>query len=307
MKKTSSVTKFTALLLIVLMPFMSEVFAGGNKKENVPVPPPGTDKNLSTTKSQVIAEKKQQLVAEAADAIAGTQKAVEMLEKNDAKAAISTLQTVSGKLDIILAKSPDLALIPADIETDVFNFTGDTNVIKQEIKKADDLLDSGKIQDARHILTELASEISITITNIPVGTFPTAIKEAVSLINSGKTDEAAKILNEVLSMLVKTTETIPLPILSAETLLNKASEMENKKDLSKQKSREEVMKLTDEAKSELERAESLGYGSADDYKSLYTTIDDIKATLHTEKSQTAWEKVKNTLSELKNKIIHFKK
>lgn len=305
-KHLSKTTKYTALILISLMPFMSDVFADVNKKEAVSALP-STHKNLSVTKSKVLAEKKQQLLTEAAEAVSGTQKAVEALEKNDPKTALSILQMVSGQLDIILAKDPAMALVPADIDIDVFDFAGDAKAIKQEIKKADDLLDSGKIQDARQILLELASEISITITNIPIGSFPAAIKEAVALIDDGKTHEAANTLNAVLDTLVKTTEIIPFPILNAEALLNQASEMENKKDMSKEKSREEVMKLTTEAKNELNRAELLGYGSADDYKTLYTTIDDIKETLHSEKSQTTWEKIKHSLSELKNKIIHFKK
>jgi soluble cytochrome b562 len=74
------------------------------------------------------------------------------LELNDPKTAFSILQTVSGKLDIILAKDPSLALVPADVETDIFDFKGDTKTIEQEIKKADKLLDAGKIQDARQIL-----------------------------------------------------------------------------------------------------------------------------------------------------------
>lgn len=305
-KHLSKTTKYTALILISLMPFMSDVFADVNKKEAVSALP-STHKNLSVTKSKVLAEKKQQLLTEAAEAVSGTQKAVEALEKNDPKTALSILQMVSGQLDIILAKDPAMALVPADIDIDVFDFAGDAKAIKQEIKKADDLLDSGKIQDARQILLELASEISITITNIPIGSFPAAIKEAVALIDDGKTHEAANTLNAVLDTLVKTTEIIPFPILNAEALLNQASEMENKKDMSKEKSREEVVKLTTEAKNELNRAELLGYGSADDYKTLYTTIDDIKETLHSEKSQTTWEKIKHSLSELKNKIIHFKK
>jgi len=305
-KKLSELKKYAALIVISLMPFMSNAFADTHKKDNPPAPTV-TDKNLSATTNKVSAEKKQQLVSEAADAVSGTEKAFEALEKNDAKTALSILQTVSTKLNTILAKNPDLALVPADMETDIFNFTGDADAIKQEIKKADNLLDSGKIQDARRILIGLASEISISITNIPLGSFPTAVKQAIAQINAGKTSEAANTLNDVLGMLVKTTETIPLPIISAESLLNKASEMENKKDLSKEKSREEVMKLTDQAKNELQRAELLGYGNADDYKALYTTIDDIKETLHSEKSQSTWEKIKHSLTELKNKIIHFKK
>jgi hypothetical protein len=99
-------------------------------------------------------------------------------------------------------------LVPADVETDIFDFKGDTKTIEQEIKKADKLLDAGKIQDARQIL-------------------------------------------------------------NAEALLTKASELEYKQDLSTEKSREEVMKHANEAKDNLKLAELLGYGSKDDYKTLY--------------------------------------
>lgn len=305
-KHLPKITKYITLILFSLMPFMSDAFADVNKKEVV-LPAPSTHKNLSLTRSKVLADKKQQLVTEAAEAASGTQKALDAIEQNDPKSALSILQTVSGKLDMILARDPALALVPAAIETEIFDFEGDAKAIKQEIKKADDLLDDGKIQSARQILTELASEIDITLINIPLGSFPVAIKEAVTLIDAGKSQEAANVLNDVLNMLVKTTEVIPLPILSAEALLTEATELENKKDLSKEKSKEEVMKLVNEAKNELNRAQSLGYGSKDDYKVLYTAIDDIKETLHSEKSQTTWERVKNTLSELKNKITHFKK
>jgi len=129
----------------------------------------------------------------------------------------------------------------------------------------------------------------------------------MALIDIGKENEAANVLNKVLNMLVETTEVIPLPILRAEALLDQASTMEHKQDLSKEKSREEVLKLTDAAKDKLILAELLGYGSKDDYKMLYTEIDVIKETLHSEKSSATWEKIKRTLSELKNKVMYSKK
>ena len=93
-----------------------------NKNENISAPP-GVDKDLSVTKRKVLAENKQQLVTDSAEAVSGTQKAVVALEQNDPKTAISIWQMVSGKLDIILAK------VPADIETDIFDFKGDAKAI----------------------------------------------------------------------------------------------------------------------------------------------------------------------------------
>jgi hypothetical protein len=58
------------------------------------------------------------------------------------------------------------------------------------VDKADDLFDDNRVWEARHILAELVSEIRITTTSIPLGSFPVAIKkEAAALIDLGKTDE----------------------------------------------------------------------------------------------------------------------
>ena len=77
--------------------------------------------------------------------------------------------------------------------------------------------------------------------------------------------------------------------------------------MSKEKNREEVLKFTDAAKDQLKVAEVLGYGDKDDFKALYTEIDDIKEVLHSAKSAAVWEKIKHKLAELKDKVIQPKK
>jgi hypothetical protein len=197
--------------------------------------------------------------------------------------------------------------VTADIEVDIIDFEGDADTVKKEIKQADDFLDSGKLQSARQILAELASEMRITTVSIPLGTFPLAIKNAEALLDAGKTNDAALTLDEVLNTLVERTEIIPFPVIRAEELLTAASELEHKEDLSKEKSRAEVLKFADAAKEKLKLAQLLGYGDKDDYKLLYTSIDDIKDTIHSEKSAATWAKVKQTLTELKNKLTQVKK
>ncbi|WP_031436696.1 YfdX family protein [Methylobacter tundripaludum] len=298
---------YTALVLVSTLPFSVDVLADVEKKPSSVTSSSSTDKNSSAFKRKVLTEKNQQIVSEARDSVSGTQQALMNLEKNDPKAALAILQDVSKKLSIILAKNPDLALVSADIEADIFDFEGDAKAIKKELKQADDLLDSGKLQSARQVLAELASEMRITTISIPLNTFPLAIKNAVTLIDAGKTSEAASVLDEVLNTLVERTEIIPLPILRAEALLTEASIVEHKEDMSKEKSRAEVLKFADAAKEKLKIAELLGYGGKDDYKLLYTAIDEIKETMHSEKSAATWEKVKQTLTDLRNKIIQPKK
>lgn len=298
---------YTALVLVSTLPFSVDVLADVEKKQSSVTSSSNTDKNPSAFKRKVLNEKKQQIASEAKDSVSGTQQALINLEKNDPKAALAILQDVSKKLAIILGKNPDLALVSADIDAEIFDFEGDANAIKKELKQADALLDSGKLQSARQILAGLASEMRITTISIPLSTFPLAIKNAEALIDAGKTSEAASVLDEVLNTLVERTEIIPLPILRAEALLTEASMVEHKEDMSKEKSRAEVLKFADAAKEKLKIAELLGYGGKDDYKLLYTAIDEIKETMHSEKSAATWEKVKQTLSDLRNKITQPKK
>jgi hypothetical protein len=271
-------------------------------------PAPGSLSTSSSQESQtanrkLLEERQQKVVNEAFEAVAGTQNALLAVQKNDTKKAMALLQDVSGKLDILLAKYPGLNLIPAKVEAEVYDFNGTAKQAGKLTDEADNLLEDHKVQDARYILAELVSEMRITTTSIPLGLFPAAIKEASSLIEKGKTLEAKNTLYEVLSMLVKTTEIMPLPVLQAETLLTAASELEHRSDLSKEASRAEILKLSDAAKEKLSLAEMLGYGDKADYKQLYDAIGDLKDVIHSEKSAAAWDKVKNLLTALKNKII----
>jgi hypothetical protein len=306
-KPTYKAAIYIAMFLISSLSLPLDVFADA-EKQNLSTPSmSNADKSAAVTKHKILTEKEPQIVKEVADSVSSIHQALESLDKNDMKKAFFTLQTASEKLDVALTEHPALTLAPVNIEVDASDFQGDAKTIEQAISEADDLLDDGKLQAARQILSELASEIRITTISMPLGSFPTAIKNAMALINKGEAKEAAKLLNNALNMLVETTEVIPLPFLRAEALLDEASDLEHKKDMSKEKGREEVLKLTDAAKDQLKVAELLGYGDKDDFKALYTEIDDIKETLHSEKSAAMWGKIKRKLTELKEKVIHPKK
>jgi hypothetical protein len=260
------------------------------------------DRISAVTRHKILQEKSQPIISEAAEVASETQKAVVALENNDSKKANSILQGVSSKLDGILAKNPGMALIPIDVEADVFDFDGDNKSISKAIDNARDLLKSGKLQNARQLLEPMASEIRVTTTNIPLGTFPTAIKQAISNIDAGKTDQAAVDLSDELNTLEETTEIMPLPVLRAEALLTEAARLEHTDDLSKDKNRVEIQKFTDAAKDKLELAKLLGYGDKDDYKLLYKEIDAINKALFTEKSEAIWQNIKDRFNDLKDTV-----
>ena len=76
-------------------------------------------------------------------------------------------------------------------------------------------MSQGRIQDARHVLKSVASETVVTVANIPLATYPTAIKAAVSSIDANKIDDAKAILQTAHNTQVFTETTIPLPVVNS--------------------------------------------------------------------------------------------
>lgn len=294
------------LTLCVLMSTASTFVLVGNSVAKTEIhqtlPVSGSDKITAATKHKILKEKVQLIVGDAVEIESETQKAIIALENKDSKGAITILQGVSSKLDGLLAKNPGLALVPANIEADVFDFKGNKKTVTQAIDDADSLLRHGKLQSARQIVAGLASEIRISTTSIPLGTFPAAIKQAITLIESGKIDQATVALDNVLDTLDITTEIMPLPVLRAEELLTLAAELEHRDDLSKEQNRKEIRALTDAAKDKLELAQLLGYGDKKDYKVLYDGINGIDKELFSDQSAAAWQKIKDKFSEFKDRL-----
>jgi YfdX protein len=284
----------------------SATFLASNSfaKTETPKTHPATtiDRVTASVKHKVLTEKAQSIEGEEAEIAAETQKAIVALGNKDTKGATTILQGVSTKLDNLIAKNPGLALVPATVETDMSDFAGTNKDVANVIDEAEDLLKHGKLQNARGIIAEMASEIRIITTSIPLGTYPAAIKQIIPLIDSGKIDQAAVDLNKVLDTLVVTIEIMPLPVLRAEEMLTVAAELEHRADLSKEKSREDIQQFTDAAKDQLELAQLLGYGNKDDYKPLYKEIDAIHKTLFSEKSAAAWQRVKDEFSAFKDRF-----
>jgi len=260
------------------------------------------DRLSVSAKHKTLSEKSLTIGGEAAEIEIETQKAILALDQKDTKSATAILQGVSTRLDNLIAKNPGLALMPASIETDVYDFTGDNKAIAAAIDQAGDMLRHGKLQAARHIVAGMASEIRVSTTSIPLGTYPAAIKQILPLIDAGKIDQAVADLSSVLGTLVVTTEVMPLPVLRAEELLTAASDLEHRPDLAKEASRTEIKKLTDAAKDQLDLAQLLGYGNKADYTTLYQAVDRIDKTLFSEKSVTAWQKVKDELAQFKDRL-----
>lgn len=239
------------------------------------------------------------MFADATVALAETKKALKALENKNNDEALKALAVVTGKLDLIVARDPKLALTPVDTEVVTYDLMTNIDTIKAIIKEAKTHLNNGDIQKARPLVVNLASETQFRTLHIPLATYPSAIKAIAPLIDAGKIDEAKAGLQAVLNTLVVTTDdVIPLPKLRAEHLLKEAQELAEKKDRSKEEN-EKLAKTLQGAREQLQMAELLGYGKKKDYKPMYEQISEIENKSAGGKSGTGWfDKLKQQLSDL---------
>lgn len=221
------------------------------------------------------ADKRKQVLDEAVSALALTKSALAALDGKDAARALATLAEVTGKLELIVAREPTLALAPVDVRTIVHDLFANTDTIEAMTDEALDALKHGEVQQARHVLALLASEIVIAVTNIPLASYPAAVKSVVPLIDQGKIEEAKAALQAALSTLVETRSVHPLPALRARLLLKRAEPLVEDGQRS-EASNERLETLLNEARQQLEMAELLGYGKRKDFESMYDELKKIK-------------------------------
>jgi YfdX protein len=255
--------------------------------------------NVDKQTADAAAEKRKKLFADATAALNETHKALKALENKNTDVALKALAEVTGKLDLIVARDPKLALTPVDTEVITYDVLSNFDTIKSVIQEAKAHLNDGEIQKARPLVANLASEIQYRTRHIPLATYPAAIKAIVPLIDAGKIDEAKTRLQAALNTLVVTTDdVIPLPKLRAEHLLKQAQELAEKKDRSKEEN-DKLTKNLQAAREQLQVAELLGYGKKTDFNPIYQQISEIENKSAGGKSGTGWfEKLKQQLADM---------
>ncbi|HHK74658.1 MAG TPA: YfdX family protein [Rhizobiales bacterium] len=237
-------------------------------------------------------------IKSAVSALLSTQKAIVMLDKKDAKKAMENLEKAVGKIEVVLALSPDLSLAPINISSEIVDMKKDVKGVKKARDEAVKLLREGRVQDARLLLSGLASEAVIHVSSIPLATYPQAIKKAIPLIEKGKLKEAKEALLLAVGTVVVEDTVIPLPVVRADDYLLRAEKLAEKVDRSPKEGKQ-LSALLKAAHGELEFAEVLGYGKADDFKGFYEQIAEItKKTRNGKHGNGFFDKIKKDLSGL---------
>jgi len=245
---------------------------------NTPVQP-----TQSGSFSSQLAAKRQTLVAEAVSALQETYTALDLLAKGDSAGAVEALARATGKLDIVLAADPMLALAPVDVRITTHDVIATPEAVTALRRRAEAALDEGRLQDARYLIADLASEHVISVTALPLSSYPAAIKQAAALIHDGKAADAVATLETALSTLVVETTIVPLPLARAEALLARAQPLSEKPQRSADE-RAQLQRILAEARRQLDLARALGYATRADLDALFDTLETIERNAEGEES-----------------------
>jgi hypothetical protein len=247
--------------------------------------------NLEKWRNEAEQQASKTLDKDAMAAIEQTLQAIDRLAAGKTADALKSIEEATGKVNIVLARNPELALIPVSVEALIID-TAPRDI--DDIAKLADAVDAAIILDdfptARALLGALRSELCVRTYNLPLGIYPTALQEAARLLD--KDSEAAGItLLAALNALVTVDQVTPLPLLIAQEAVNQAQTLA-------QKDKNAAQKVLETAEFELNRAMALGYtGQDSEYTALKDDISNLKKQLKgSEDTNSAFSKLKARLS-----------
>ena len=269
------------------------------------------EESVTAETDSQIADKRTALIQEAVDALDETNAAIAAIEKGDTDAAIAALALATGKLETVVAREPDLALAPVRVDHITYDVLGSVEAVRELGKQIEDLVDDGKFQEARPLLSGFASEVVIRTTSLPLATYPDAILAATALLDEGKTDEAMTVLNAALSTQVVTDTVVALPPLRAVAMIEKAKALLNDDGkAANDKAATEDADLTaadyvEAARQELEIAEALGYGRESDFEDLHEALDELDRQIEAQEDTGGiFDRIDDGFGRLKERLFN---
>lgn len=235
----------------------------------------GVAEDVQAEADEKTAERRKEIIQEAVDALDRSKEALTALEEERIDDALNALAVATGKLELIVARDPELALAPTDVSISTRDLYGTPEGIRRAIEDAQEALDDGKIQEARRLLEGLGSELVLTVTNIPLATYPDAIKAIVPLIDAGRIEDAKSGLRTALNTVVLTEHIYPLPLLRSTSLLEQAEELALE-DARTEEEEEQLRSHLAEIRQQLEMGELLGYWDKPSYRKVTAQLARIE-------------------------------
>ncbi len=214
-------------------------------------------------------------IDEAVAALTETGNALKALEDGKNDDAAAALERAIGKLEVVLTQHPELALAPVDVSSTVVDITASPAMITKARKEALRLMKDDQLQLARPIINNLASEVVVRTTSIPLATYPLALKSAAALVKDGKVDDAKLVLAQGLNTMVVEEVVSPLPLLRAAVLIDHAKALSEKEDRSDEENKT-LAGLLDALDLEIAKGEALQYGGKDAFEPLKDEMKEIR-------------------------------
>jgi hypothetical protein len=259
---------------------------------------------MSALRSPELGKQRDEAEQEAArtldkEAIAAVQEtigAVLALSKSKADAALEAIERATGKIDIVLARNPEAALVPIDLEVLIIDNVPedwDESQIANVADVASLAIDELDFPTARSMLRRLMSEIRVRTYQLPLATYPVALKEAARLLAHQRTKDAHAVLLTALGALVITDRIISIPLLLAREHINQAQ-------AAAATDKGKAQQLLEKAKKELGRSRSLGYAGYDpEYLTLRDEISKLAKQLESgEETGSAFKRLKEKFAAL---------
>jgi hypothetical protein len=270
----------------------------GTRPDSLTISADSLQANLDREIAEQTAATEDVAVAEALAAVTETQAALVALADEDAEAATAALERAVGKLEVLLARRPELGLVPLDVTTEVVDTATGLEAIERLTDAVEDLTDDGHFQAARLILENLVSELRITTTSLPLATYPDAIRRAARAVEEGNLTAARRVLAGALSTLVVETRAIPLPVIDAEAMVEGAEALVEEGETSL------ALAMLADAQYQLSRAEALGYGERDrEFAALDEAIEELSERIEDEEeSGSAFDALRERLARFKSRV-----
>lgn len=214
-------------------------------------------------------------IDEAITALNETGNAIKALEDGKNDEAAAALERAIGKLEVVLTQHPELALAPVDVSSSVIDIAAGPATIKKARAEAIRLLRDDQLQLARPIISNLASEVVVRTTSIPLATYPLALKSAAALIKDDKADDAKTVLAQALNTMVIEDVVTPLPMLRAAVLIDEAKKLSEKEGRTDEEN-SRLADLLDAIDYQIAKGEALQYGGKDAFDPLKTEMKEIR-------------------------------
>lgn len=276
-------------------------------------PNPQSQQEIEQERQKATNEAQSSLDQDAIAALEETRNAINAIDQENTQETIQALERATGKLDILLARYPELALVPVSTQITIIDLAPrDFDLIEPIRDEAKRAVNEEDFPTGRALLHNLVSEIRTSTVNLPLETYPDAMKEAARLLHQGRTDEARAVMQLALSTLVVTEQSRPIPLINALTELAAAMALAAQgqdQQNQEQQNRDQVLRLLEDARTQLKLARELGYARRDpEYKELDRAIRDIERQIRAkEKTESPFAKLREKFSSFFNRVSRVNK